>query len=127
VPSMNVGYDVEKSTNVKRMHGWTGEWVEREMEMRKKWNKDGQTRRHRGEVRAGVSEADVDAMGSGPEAQGQRNITGQMIAMIRIFGIILRGRSNSGTGMCNVKTYTRDFGYENASGSHSAGVAFRPA
>jgi hypothetical protein len=30
-------------------------------------------------------------MGSGPEAQGKGNVTGQMIAMIRIFGINLRG------------------------------------
>src|ERR1700728_1478327 len=88
---MNVGYDVEESTNVKRVHGWTGKRVEREVEMRKKWNKDGQIRRHRDEVRAGVSEAGVGAMGSGPEAQGKGNVTGQMIAMIRIFGINLRG------------------------------------
>ena len=124
---MNVGYDVGESTNVKRVHGWTGEWVEREVEMRKEWKKDGQTRRYRGEVRAGVSEADVSAMGSGPEAQGKGNITGQRIAMIRNFGIISRGHSDSGAGMCNVKTDTRDFGYESALGSHSAGVAFKSA
>jgi alpha-1,3-mannosyltransferase len=40
VPSVNVGYDDEESTKVKQVHGRTGEWVERETEMREEWNRD---------------------------------------------------------------------------------------
>jgi alpha-1,3-mannosyltransferase len=34
IPSVNVGYDNEESGKVKQVHGRTGEWVEREQELR---------------------------------------------------------------------------------------------
>jgi alpha-1,3-mannosyltransferase len=36
VPSVNVGYDDEESMKVKKTHGWTREWVEREEEIKGK-------------------------------------------------------------------------------------------
>jgi alpha-1,3-mannosyltransferase len=40
VPSVNVGYDDEESVKVKQTHGRTGEWVEREAEMRELGDRD---------------------------------------------------------------------------------------
>jgi alpha-1,3-mannosyltransferase len=40
VPSVNVGYDDVESVKVKQTHGWTGEWVEREGEMREEADRD---------------------------------------------------------------------------------------
>ena len=40
MPSVNAGYDDEESTKVEQVHGRTGEWVERETEMREEWNRD---------------------------------------------------------------------------------------
>jgi alpha-1,3-mannosyltransferase len=40
VPSVNVGYDDEESKKVKQTHGRTGEWVEREAEMRGERDRD---------------------------------------------------------------------------------------
>jgi alpha-1,3-mannosyltransferase len=40
VPSVNVGHDDEESIKVKQTHGRTGEWVEREKEMREEGDRD---------------------------------------------------------------------------------------
>lgn len=40
VPSVNVGYDDEESMKGKQTHGRTGEWVEREKEMRTEEDRD---------------------------------------------------------------------------------------
>ena len=40
VPSVNVGYNDEESMKGKQIHGRTGEWVEREKEMRTEEDRD---------------------------------------------------------------------------------------